>query len=81
MTETLSIKVPKETKVRLKALAKARKTRPSALLREALDNLLEKGRLSSRPSLYDLTKDIIDNCGSGPGDLSTNKKHMEGYGE
>lgn len=82
MTETLSIKVPKETKVRLNALAKARKTKPSALVREALDNLLSAGgrRAKARPSLYDLSKDILAQAGPGPGDLSTNPKYMEDFG-
>jgi ribbon-helix-helix CopG family protein len=82
MTETLSITVPMETKTRLKALARARKTSPSALLREAVEHLLRNSRArTSRPSLYELSRDLFENLGpGGPRDLSTNPKHMKGFG-
>jgi hypothetical protein len=49
----------------------------SDLVRDALEQQREgKGK----PSCHDLMKHL---CGSfrGPGDLSTNPKHMEGFGE
>lgn len=83
MTETLSIKVSKQTKIRLKALAKARRIKPSALVREAIEGLLEPGRTKARerPSLYHLTKHILAGAGRGPADLSTHKKHLDDYGQ
>ncbi|MGH8094607.1 MAG: CopG family ribbon-helix-helix protein [Chthoniobacterales bacterium] len=82
MVETLSIKVPKTTKTRLRALARARKTSPSALLREAIEQVLNSSRtLSGRPSLHQLSHDLFENLGaSGPKDLSSNPKYMEGFG-
>ena len=79
MKETLSIKVSAETKARLKAVAAARKTSPSFILREALDLVLDGGR--AKPSLYQLNRDLFENPGpGGPEDLSTNPAHLEGFG-
>ncbi len=81
-TETLSIKVPREKKIRLQAIAKARKTKPSALVREALDLVLDQATASQRPSCYELAKDLMRNLGdSGLSDLSTNPKYMEDFGK
>ncbi len=42
----------------------------------------EKGSKSKREvTVYDLMKDSIGIVSSGVGDLSTNPKHMEGYGK
>jgi len=46
--ETLSIKVPKAVKIRLQAVAKIRKVKPSVLLREALDQV-GLGHIAERP--------------------------------
>ncbi len=81
MVETLSIKVPTTTKTRLKALARARKTSPSALLREAIEQVLSSPRTRSGPSLHELSNDLFENLGAGgPRDLSSNPRHMEGFG-
>ena len=77
--ETLSIKVSPDIKARLRALARARKTKPSVLLREALEIVLEGGR--AKPSLYELNRDLLSSLGpGGPEDLSTNPAHLEGFG-
>lgn len=82
MNETLSIKVPAETKLRLKALARARKTKPSALLRQALDQVLSGSPGSGPPSLYDINCDLFEDLGrGGPTDLSTNPAHLNGFGQ
>jgi hypothetical protein len=81
MTETLSIKVPVQTKARLRALAKNRHTTPSVLLREALDAVLADESPKGRASLYEMSRDLFDDMGrGGPGDLSTNPRHLEGFG-
>jgi hypothetical protein len=82
MTETLSIKVPKELKVRLRAVAQSRHTKPSALVREALELVISGTSTSSKPSLYDLSKDLFQNLERpGPRDLSTNHKYLDDLGE
>jgi hypothetical protein len=82
MTETLSIKVPKELKARLRAAAKSRQAKPSTLLREALELVISGTPPKSKPSLYDLSKDLFVNLGkAGPRDLSTNRKHLDDLGK
>ena len=82
MTETLSIKVPKELKARLRAAASSRQTKPSALVREALEIVISGTPPNSKPSLYDLSKDLFDNLGRGePRDLSTNPRHLDDLGK
>jgi hypothetical protein len=80
MDETLSIKVPRQTKIRLRAAARNRKTTPSALLREALD-LVVAGESSGQPSLYELSRDLFEDLGGGPRDLSTNPRHLRDFGK
>lgn len=82
MDETLSIKVSKAVKLRLQAAARKRKVRPSALLREALDQVLASQKASAGTSCYDLCRDLFDQLEpAGPKDLSTNKKYMEDFGK
>lgn len=78
--ETMSIKLPKELKARIRATARVRKTRPSALVREAIEQSLNgKG---AKPSLYELDRDVLEiPDDSGPRDLSTNPKYMKNYGK
>lgn len=42
---------------------------------EITDDETETGQ-----SIYDLASDLIGKFDFGPGDLATNKKHMEGFG-
>ncbi len=80
MKETLSIKVEASTKARLKALARQRDTKPSAIIREALEKVLAGDR--GVTSLYEQNKDIFDRLGPGGAeDLSTNPEHLKGFGE
>jgi predicted DNA-binding protein len=80
MTETLSIKVPRELKARLRAAAKSRHTKPSALVREALELVISGA--ASKLSLYDLSKDLFENLGHGGArDLSTNLQHLDDLGK
>jgi Ribbon-helix-helix protein, copG family len=78
MTETLSIKVAKELKARLRAAARTRHTSPSALVREALELVISGAAPGIKPSLYELNKDLFVNLRyRGPRDLSTNRKHLD----
>lgn len=82
MDETLSIKVPKAVKIRLQAVAKIRKVKPSVLLREALDQVLASQKVAGTLSCYDLCRDLFDQLEpDGPKDLSTNKKYLEDFGK
>ena len=81
MTETLSIKVPVETKARLRTAARHRHTSPSALLCEALDLVLADKSIPGKVSLYDLSRDLFaGRKRSGPRDLSTNPRYLRDLG-
>ena len=82
MEETLSIKVPAQTKIRLRAVARSRRTTPSALLREALERVVAGESSSGQASLYELSHDLFDDLGSGgPRDLSTNPRYLRDVGK
>ncbi|MHC1769210.1 MAG: hypothetical protein AB9869_33835 [Verrucomicrobiia bacterium] len=84
MTETLSIKVPKAQKARLKALAARRKTSLTRLMLDALEALSKEGAKAVPCSCYELTRDLFEqpeNLGASPeGDRSTNKRRMKSFG-
>mgnify|MGYP002378610962 CR=1 FL=1 len=84
VTETLSIKVPKAHKARLRALAAARNTTLSRLMLEALESLARQGDAVAPASCFDLTRDLFETPGnldaSPEGDRSTNKRRMAAFG-
>ncbi|MGO9465113.1 MAG: ribbon-helix-helix protein, CopG family [Isosphaeraceae bacterium] len=73
----LSLKLPPGLSARLNRAAKLRGESKSEVVRAALEQFLKADRPTS--ALH-LAGDIVG-CGEGPGDLSTNPQHMEGFGE
>ena len=51
----------------------------SALVREVLERFLP-GSNTDGPPFFDLAHDLLGKR-SGPGDLSTNREYMEGFGK
>ena len=84
MTETLSIKVPKDQKARLKALAKKRKTTLTRLMLQALENLANESKSVAPATCFELTRDLFDNPeslgASKDGDRSINKQRLNSFG-
>jgi predicted DNA-binding protein len=76
----LSVKLPARLAAELDALARESGSTKSDLMREALEKLVSERR-NRPPSFYDLAKDACGIIKDGPEDLSTNPKHMEGFGE
>ena len=75
---TVSLKVPAVLEQRLARLARSRGASRSAVIREALERLLNEA--SAHPdSCLALASDLIGSV-EGPADLSHNKKHLEGCG-
>lgn len=73
----LSLKLPRTLSVRLERAAKQRGQSKSEVVRAALEQFLKR----ERPiSALELAGDVVGR-GNGPGDLSTNSKYMEGFGE
>jgi hypothetical protein len=84
MTETLSIKVPKAQKARLKALAAQRKTSLTRLMLDALEALAQESAKMAPSSCYELTRDLFEKperLGASPeGDRSINTRRMKSFG-
>ena len=78
--KTLSLKLPVALDRQLATLARQRKSTKSAVIREALQAYLKDGKRPKPGSFMDLAGDLVGSLDSGIGDLSYNKKHMEGFG-
>jgi predicted transcriptional regulator len=72
----VSIKLPEALDERLSEVARSRNASRSAILREALEAFAQ----SSNPSVAELARDLAGSL-TGPRDLSSHSKHMEGYGK
>ena len=76
---TLTVKLPPPLEARLNALVRRRGQRKSVLVREAIERLVEERDEPAKGSVLDLVKDL-QGIGDGPRDLSSNPKHLRGYG-
>ena len=76
----LSLKLPESLLERLDSTARKRGESRSALLREAIEMIIEGESHTREGSCLDLAKDLAG-CVKGPEDLSYNKRQMEGYGK
>ena len=70
---TLTVKVSDEVLESIAAEAKRRRITKTKVIQERL-------RMSAEVSLWDRMKDLVIDDPNSPGDLSTNKRRMEGYG-
>jgi metal-responsive CopG/Arc/MetJ family transcriptional regulator len=77
--KTLSFKLPNALLAEINSKANEKGITKSDLLREALDAYFRSDQ-QTRGSCHDLAADVAG-CIEGPGDLSFNKKHMEGFGK
>ena len=75
---TVSLKVPAVLEQRLARLAESRGASRSAVIREALERLLNEASVHPDSCLA-LASDLIGSV-RGPTDLSYNKKHLDGFG-
>ena len=76
---TLTVKISKQLRQQIAAAAKRRRITQSELVREAIEKSL-RSQTTAGPSAFDLISDLIGIGDEGPSDLSTNKKHMAGFG-
>jgi Arc/MetJ-type ribon-helix-helix transcriptional regulator len=77
---TISLKIPDELVSRMDAVARAKRTSRSALLREALEEKLKATARKTPLSLYEQSADLCGKGKSGLKDLASNPKHLEGFG-
>jgi len=76
---TISVKVPIPLAARLTATAAHRRVKKSRLVREALETALN-GRRRSGPRTFAAVAGDLVGCITGPADLSSNPRHLRGFG-
>lgn len=79
--ETLSIRISKAERAALRKVARQEKISQGQLVRQALHAYGVAPGEKPAPNAYELVKDLIGKNKGGPGDLSTNPKYMEGFGQ
>ena len=78
--KTLTVKLPDSLDRALRTAARKQGASKSAIARQALEAYLNGEHPSPKGSSFaELTRGLMG-CLEGPGDLSCNEKHMEGYG-
>ena len=80
-SQRFTVRVPKTLGELLRDRSRAKGQTPSDLVRVALETYL--GRESTPRSAYDLAEEagLIGCAGRAPRDLSTNRRHFEGFGK
>ena len=78
--KTVSLKLSERLARELDETAKARRMSRSDFFREALNEKLARDRKNRPESVYEITSDLCGAGESGIGDLSTNPKHLDGFG-
>lgn len=76
---SITLKLPDALDNRLSSMAREKKKTKSALIQEALEEYLAGQNGAQGSSCFELARDVWGSL-EGPGDLSYNAKHMEGYG-
>jgi Arc/MetJ-type ribon-helix-helix transcriptional regulator len=79
--KTISLKLADNLNRKLELAARKRGQTKSAVVRAALEEVLNRKGGGQRPlSALELAGDLVG-CAAGPGDLSTNPRYLEGYGQ
>jgi Arc/MetJ-type ribon-helix-helix transcriptional regulator len=76
----LSLKLPEQLDRKLSAVVKRRRARKSDVVREALERYMEESHEIRKGSFLDLARDLVGCVKDAPADLSSNPKHLDGYG-
>ena len=76
---TITLKLPDGLAARVSATVRRRGVSTSALIREALEDRLGGDKFKRAGSCLDLAGDLAGVL-RGPADLSSNRRHLEGYG-
>ena len=78
--KTLSLKLPESLLEKLDSTARKRGESRSALLREAIETIIEEENPMTNGSCLDIAVDLAG-CVTGPKDLSFKKSRLDGYGK
>lgn len=80
MTErAITVKLSRGLANRLSSRAKRQRRTRSAVVRDALERHLAEDTEENQPSFLELAEDLAG-CLEGPADLSSNRRHLKGYG-
>lgn len=77
----ITVRIPQALTARLRSRSRAKGTTESELVREALETFL--GKANEERTAYDLAEEagILGAIEEAPADLSTNRRHLNGFGE
>ena len=75
----VTLKLPAALALRLKQTVARRGTTQSKIIRDALEAHLADSSGKGQ-SCLDLARDLAGSVRGGPADLSSNKRHLKGYG-
>lgn len=78
--QMLSVKIPRALSARVARIARRRRTTVSDVVRAALE-ALEDAELVPRQGSALARAGALVGSVAGPGDLSTNPRHLDGFGE
>ncbi|MGQ0657766.1 MAG: ribbon-helix-helix protein, CopG family [Chromatiales bacterium] len=78
--KTLSLKLPDELAARLSHAVRKQGQTQSELVRKAVERYLRDSHKAVEGCVLDLCADLAG-CVRGSADLSSNRKHLRGYGE
>ena len=76
-----TVKLPLQLTEQIQAEAKRLGIDLSAYVRQVLEDHLRRRKPGHPPSLYELSSDLCGSVRSGKRDLSSNPKHLAGYGK
>jgi metal-responsive CopG/Arc/MetJ family transcriptional regulator len=81
VSNRITVRIPEKLTARLRSQSRAKGTTESELVREALEEYLANSKIEH--SAYDLAKEagIIGAVHDAPKDLSTNRRHFNGFGK
>jgi len=77
----ITVRIPEKLTARLRSRSRAKGTSESNLVREALEDYL--GRSGDERSAFEIAEaaGIVGIAKNGPKDLSTNRRHLKGFGK
>ncbi len=81
---TLTIEISDDVAARLEAASRRQSVPPSRIVQESLNQslpMIKHEAKDGEPSLSEKMTGLIGCFDSGAGDLSTNPKHLEGFGQ
>ncbi|HVX83473.1 MAG TPA: hypothetical protein VH253_01525 [Phycisphaerae bacterium] len=77
----MSLKLPPPLEAKLNAEARVRRIPKSRIVRELLEKHYKTNGKKHRPTFGEVAGHLFGSVKGLPRDLSTNPKHMEGYGK